>query len=128
MDLKTMIIDYSASRRKKIKKKISLIFKGSLFLEAKDGYEGMEMLSTEDVELIILGLNMPKMNGLDFLKMAKANPFLRKIPIIILAAEGNSEYVKRACDLGVSGYLARPFDHIMLEEKIDNVMKKSVTR
>lgn len=61
--------------------------------------------------IILLDLNMPIMNGIEFLQSAKADPRLRRIPVVVLTTSEEQEDKLRSFDLGVAGYMAKPVDY-----------------
>ena len=81
------------------------------FLTANNGLEALEVLETvSDIDLIVTDINMPSMNGLELIEeVRKTN---KDIPIVIMSAHTESEYIKSAEELGVSNYLLKPFDFI----------------
>jgi len=61
--------------------------------------------------IILLDLNMPRMNGFEFLKIAKADTTLRKIPVVVLTTSDTDEGIVESYDLGVAGYIVKPVDY-----------------
>lgn len=68
--------------------------------------------------IILLDLNMPKMNGIEFLKIAKEDQVLRKIPVIIVTTSREERDRKETFDLGAAGYMVKPFGDIEFTEMI----------
>lgn len=106
-------------------------YKGLTLLKALNGKEGVEILIKEnDVELILLDINMPVMNGIQFLEAIKKEGIHDHIPIIIISTEGKEEDTLRGLSLGAKGYIVKPFKSITLHEMISNILKdnKAVAR
>jgi CheY-like chemotaxis protein len=61
--------------------------------------------------IILLDLNMPIMNGIEFLQLVKQDPALRSIPVIVLTTSEEQQDKLRSFDLGVAGYMAKPVDY-----------------
>lgn len=79
-----------------------------------DGEEAFERLRDERSDkpcLILLDLNMPKMNGIEFLAVAKADRALKRIPVIVLTTSGEERDVVESFRLSVAGYIVKPFDY-----------------
>jgi CheY-like chemotaxis protein len=79
-----------------------------------DGEEALEYLRGENNLrpcVILLDLNMPRMNGFELLKITKADTMLRKIPVIVLTTSDADEGVVESYDLGVSGYIVKPVSY-----------------
>jgi DNA-binding response OmpR family regulator len=83
---------------------------GCKLVQAKDGREGLEKLSENpDVDFIILDINMPVMNGLEFLcAPARRNEFSH-VPVVVISTEGKEEDAKRALQEGARDYITKPF-------------------
>lgn len=71
--------------------------------------------------VILLDLNMPKMNGVEFLKVAKADPALRKIPVIVLTTSCEERDIVDSFRLSVAGYIIKPVDYRNFVEAIRTV-------
>jgi CheY-like chemotaxis protein len=91
-------------------------------LHAYDGREGLNLLRAHpDIELVLLDLNMPVMNGLEFLKEAKADAVLANVPVIIVTTEGTDAQTQRGMQAGAAAYLTKPFDGPRLLSLIDKL-------
>ena len=91
-------------------------------VEAEDGSEALDIVAKEKIDLIILDIMMPKMDGMTFLEKLKSNKI---IPVIILSAR-NEEYDKlRGFDLGTDDYLTKPFSPKELLARIKAILKRS---
>jgi CheY-like chemotaxis protein len=87
--------------------------KNRLYL-AGDGEEALDFLNNganEKPALIFLDLNMPKMNGIEFLKTLKNDQNLRMIPVIILTTSKEDKDIRESFSLGVAGYMVKPVDY-----------------
>ena len=91
---------------------------GYVTLTALDGEEGLRMALTEEPDLVILDLRMPKMSGLQVLQTLRERQYL--VPVIVLTAYGSEEVVVRALRLGAKQCIAKPFE---LDEMI-HVVKR----
>jgi CheY-like chemotaxis protein len=79
---------------------------------AENGVEGLEMLRGSDMprdrRLILLDLNMPRMNGIEFLRQLRADPELRLTPVVVLTTSDDERDRVDAYNLNVSGYILKP--------------------
>lgn len=87
---------------------------GYRVIEAENGAQGLERLRESSVSLIIVDLNMPVMNGFDFIKAARLDPRGAGIPILMLTTESRPEAKAEGKALGATGWLNKPFDSNML--------------
>lgn len=90
-------------------------------IEALNGQDGLDKLvKNPDANLILLDINMPLMNGLEFIKKVKDLGNYDHIPIIIVSTEGKEEDTMRGLTLGAKGYVKKPFQpsdlHTLIEK------------
>jgi two-component system, chemotaxis family, chemotaxis protein CheY len=81
----------------------------TVFLEAGNGLEAIERLAIEPVNLMVLDLNMPEMNGIDTIRFLRAHPSYRQLPVMILSTRGDEDSRRKALDLGANSYSTKPF-------------------
>lgn len=104
--------------------KQSLEEEGYKVIHAPDGLTGIAMLEKENVQLIILDILLPNMNGLEVCKKIRTD-FDKDIPILILTALGSAENIVLGLDTGADDYLAKPFKLIELKARIRNLLRRS---
>ncbi|MEO1923432.1 MAG: EAL domain-containing protein [Nautiliaceae bacterium] len=101
----------------------SMVF-GEFFdniIVAEDGKDALEKYNKEKIDLIITDLNMPNMNGIELIReIRKEN---KEIPIIVISAHNETEYFLETINLGVNGYLLKPFDIDQLEKTLSQIAK-----
>ncbi|MEM9293076.1 MAG: response regulator [Acidobacteriota bacterium] len=115
---KFLIVDDS----KLIHKMFGVMLRQYDLVHANDGVEGLRMLSDHpDVDAILLDINMPNMNGLEFLGRVKSDDALAGIPVVVVSTEGKEEDTQRALDGGAAAYIKKPFDLQQLLEVVDNL-------
>jgi CheY-like chemotaxis protein len=88
------------------------------------GEEALEYLRSEGNKkpcLILLDLNMPKTNGVDVLRIVKADEVLKKIPVVVLTASTEEQDVIETFKLSVGGYIVKPVDYIKFVEAMRTV-------
>ena len=86
-----------------------------------NGEEALKYLknqSNEEPSVILLDLNMPRMNGIEFLEVVKADQTLRKIPVVVLTTSKNEKDVIESFELSVAGYMVKPADYKMFVKTI----------
>ena len=80
------------------------------FLEAGNGVEGLAALCSHDINLILLDLNMPVMNGEEFLEVLRADPRYERVSVVVVSTESNAGRLRRLGRLGITGFLHKPFE------------------
>jgi len=86
-----------------------------------DGQEGLEYLRDETAArpcLILLDLNLPKMNGIEFLKVVKADERLKQIPVVVLTTSSETKDIAETFKLNVAGYIVKPLSYTEFVEKV----------
>ncbi|MFE3872695.1 response regulator [Flavobacterium sp. ZS1P70] len=91
-------------------------------VEANNGEEALTILKVKEVipDIIILDLNMPKINGIEFLTLLKADEYLKYIPAIILTTSNNRKDVLECYRIGIAGYLLKPLKY---DDYIDRIKR-----
>lgn len=104
----------------KLKRAISSLSLNHNLLEAKNGEEALEVLqNTANLpDIILLDLHMPKMNGIEFLEILKADEQLRQIPAIILTTSSNRKDLLECYRTGIAGYVIKPLKYDDYVEKL----------
>ena len=93
-------------------------------LEAEDGVKAIAMLQKHllGISLVLLDVVMPNMDGFEVLTVMNQNHWIEDIPVIMISAENNSSNVKRAYELGVTDFITRPFDMLIVRRRVDNTI------
>jgi two-component system chemotaxis response regulator CheY len=102
-----LTVDDSPSIRQMIK--VVLGPAGHNVLEAGDGAQGLQQVQSNKVDLVITDLNMPVMNGLEFIKALRAMPTLVGLPIVFLTTESSDATKQEAKAAGATGWITKPF-------------------
>ncbi len=96
----------------------------NLLIIVSNGEEALEFLRNEKNEkpsIILLDLNMPKMNGIEFLKVAKQDNSLKRIPVVVLTTSKQDQDKIESFNLGVAGYMVKPVDYIQFVDVIRTI-------
>ena len=117
---KVLVIDDSALIHQ-MYKMVLMRYKCAI-VNALNGQEGLDKLAKNaDINLVLLDINMPVMNGLDFIKKVKEVGTYNHIPIIVVSTEGKEEDTMKALSLGAKGYVKKPFQPSDLHALIDKL-------
>lgn len=92
------------------------------FVYAVNGKEAVECLEKEEIDLVLLDINMPVMDGFDVLTVMNNRGWIEDIPVIIISAEDSNEFITRGYQLGVTDYIRRPFISIVVQKRVDNTL------
>lgn len=93
--------------------------------EVKNGEEALEFLKSDNQlpDIILLDLNMPRMNGIEFLKILKADEHYKYLPTVMLTTSENRTDLLECYKIGIAGYILKPLKYEDYEEKLTRVIK-----
>jgi two-component system chemotaxis response regulator CheY len=116
-----LIVDDSAT----IRKLLAYILKRKNYViaEAEDGIDAMEKLSHVQVDLVIVDLNMPNMDGIEFVKNLRDNYYYMDTPVIMLTTTKDDKLKKDAFDAGVNMFLNKPVQPNFLLYKVESLLQ-----
>ncbi len=120
--MKIMIVDDDKTTRKLLG--LFLKSKGFEVVHAENGLDGLEKLGSENVNLIISDLNMPYMDGIEFVKAVRADAQQAHLPILMVTTEMDNVERERAFSAGVNGYLTKPVTAEVVMQNIRTILKK----
>ncbi|MEJ2700008.1 MAG: response regulator [Desulfuromonadales bacterium] len=107
MTKRIMTVDDSSTVRRMIG--LTLRDAGYEVVEACDGEEALEKMRSENIQMLITDLNMPKLDGIGLIREVRKSPSNRFIPIIMLTTESQEEKRKEGKTAGASGWIVKPF-------------------
>ena len=121
---KALVVDDTAITRNVIRDMLSL---HNMIVDCVDGgEEAISYLEKERVlpDVILMDVMMPRMDGFTATKLIRENEETKNIPIIMCTAKSGSEDIVKASQLGVNGYIVKPFKAEMLRKKVDKALGK----
>ena len=121
-----LVVDDNESNRDMLSRR--LVHEGYAVCMAANGQEALKLLKNEAVDLILLDVMMPEMDGYAVLKELKADNRWRDIPVIMISALDEMESVVRCIERGAEDYLAKPFDPVLLRARIGACLEKKRLR
>ena len=89
---------------------------------AASGIEGLQMAISEPLDGILLDISMPKLDGIEVLRLLKTNPRSRAIPVVLLTARVQPEDQARFAALPIAGVISKPFDPLTLVDQVAEVL------
>ena len=123
MALKKVLVVDDAELVHKMHALVLARYHGSELLHAYNGTQALEMLHKHpDVQLILLDINMPVMDGLRFLEARNQLGIFKNIPVIIISTEGKEDDTKRGMAAGAVAYVTKPFRPGQLHAIIDGLL------
>ena len=118
-EVRTLIVDDSSVMRKIVERSLRQAGLDPLIVhEAGNGADGLELLKVKTVDLILSDINMPAMDGLEFLRQLRAQNLAPGVPVVMITTESSEEHVKQAILAGAQGYIRKPFTAEQVKERV----------
>jgi two-component system chemotaxis response regulator CheY len=117
--IRVLIVDDSSVMRKIVERSLRQAdIPLSEVVEASNGMEALAALSEKKVDLILCDINMPVMDGLEFVKSLPKVPNAKGVPVVMITTEGSEGHVVQALSAGARGYIRKPFTPDQVKEHI----------
>lgn len=123
--IRALIVDDSSAMRKIVER--SLRQAGidlAQVREAGNGAEALAILGEDSVDLILCDINMPVMDGLEFVRQLQAMDAAKRAPVVMITTEGSESHVVQALSLGARGYIRKPFTPDQVKEHVIPVLEQ----
>jgi two-component system chemotaxis response regulator CheY len=118
-EIRTLIVDDSSVMRKIVERALRQAGLDTMVVhEAGSGTEGLDLLRAKQVDLILSDINMPSMDGLEFLRQLRAQNLAPGVPVVMITTESSEEHVKQAILAGAQGYIRKPFTAEQVKERV----------
>lgn len=116
-----LIVDDQPANRELLEARLSEL--GYDVREARDGVEALDAIETEEPDLVLLDIDMPRMDGLTVCRRLKAHPLRRLIPVVLLTAFQDRETRLAGLEAGADDFLTKPFDHAELLVRTKSLLR-----
>jgi two-component system chemotaxis response regulator CheY len=124
MAYRVMIVDDSRSMRAFVRRVMDLSgFEVDSCLNAANGAEALALLNHQPVDIVLTDINMPEMNGEDFVRQMGEREEFRSIPVVVVSTDGTQNRIRRLLDLGAKGYVVKPFSPEALRAELERVLE-----
>ncbi|MFN3136157.1 MAG: response regulator [Allomuricauda sp.] len=120
-----LFIEDDAIETMKFQRTMSKLETKHTLIEAKNGEEALEYLESGKSlpDIILLDLNMPKMNGIEFLGLLKQHDKIKYLPTIVLTTSENRDDLLECYKIGIAGYIIKPLKYNDYETKLKTVLE-----
>ena len=123
--LRTLIVDDSSVMRKIVARALQ---QGGVamaeVLEAGNGAEALDILRRQKVDLVLSDINMPVMDGLEFVRQLQTLENGKGIPVVMITTEGSESHVMEAISCGARGYIRKPFTPDQMKQHVLSLLQK----
>jgi two-component system chemotaxis response regulator CheY len=123
--VRALIVDDSSVMRKIVER--SLRQAGLNLVEVREagnGAEGLGALKDSGVDLILCDINMPVMDGVEFLRQLQGQEHAKGVPVVMITTEGSESHVVQALSLGARGYIRKPFTPEQVKEHVIPLLER----
>lgn len=118
-ELQVLIVDDSSVMRKIVERSLRQAgLDPMVVFEAGSGVEALKVLAGQQVQLILSDINMPSMDGLEFLRELRAQNLAPGVPVVMITTESSEEHVKQAIVSGAQAYIRKPFTAEQVKERV----------
>jgi adenylate cyclase len=121
-----LVVDDNEGNREMLSRRLAR--QGHATIAAEDGQSALDLLRERPVDLVLLDVMMPGMDGYEVLKRMKSDDALRHIPVLMISALDEMDSVIRCIELGAEDYLPKPFNAVLLHARIGACMEKKRLR
>jgi two-component system chemotaxis response regulator CheY len=122
-----LIVDDSSVMRKIVERSLRQAgINLARVIEAGNGTEALSVLAENSVDLILCDINMPIMDGLEFVKSLSSVPNAQGVPVVMITTEGSETHVVQALSYGARGYIRKPFTPDQVKEQVIPVLAGKV--
>ena len=123
--IRALIVDDSSVMRKIVERSLRQAgIEVEEVFEASNGAEALETLRNHSVDLVLCDINMPVMDGLEFVRQVATIETAKGVPIIMITTEGSESHVVQALSAGARGYIRKPFTPDQVKEQVLPVLEK----
>jgi two-component system chemotaxis response regulator CheY len=121
--LDVLIVDDSAAIRKILQRVLAQAeLQLGTVAEAGDGAEALRLMESSGFGLVLSDINMPNMDGIEFLSKVKSDDRFKTVPVLMITTEGSQNKVMEAVQLGAAGYVRKPFTPEQIKEKLATIL------
>ncbi len=122
-----LVVDDSRTLRRLLVRALTEIGVSKI-TEAENGREGLDLIRSQEFDLVLLDMEMPELDGLQVLNAIKSDPFTRSIPVIVISGAEQFENTVKCIELGAEDYLPKPFNPVLLRARVTSSLEKKRLR
>lgn len=118
---RVLIVEDSSAMRAFVRAALESQGLARTIIEAASGFEALRLLPRERFDLAFVDINMPDIHGLEVIKLMRASPAHRNVPLVVISSEASQRDRERGLALGANTWLAKPFTPEQLAETVNRL-------
>ena len=118
--LTALVVDDSITMRRVTQRLLER--RGAKVLSARDGLDAITVLQEHEVDIILLDIEMPRMDGYQFATHVRNDPKLKELPIVMITSRSGEKHRAKAIEIGVNDYLSKPYQESQLVAAIEALL------
>ncbi|HMK48647.1 MAG TPA: response regulator [Thermodesulfovibrionales bacterium] len=124
--MKILVVDDCPTTRKLIS--LYLKSKGFIVVTAENGLDALEKIAAGDINMILSDINMPYMDGIEFLKTLRSDPNYSELPVYMVTTESDPEEKERAFRTGANGYMIKPVTADQVVTAVKGILRQTFSK
>lgn len=126
MSFNILIVDDSSVTRAVLKKTILMTeFPVNTIAQATNGFEALELMKSQSIDIVLTDLNMPEMNGIEMFEHMKEDPHTADIPLVVISTEASASRINELKSQGMRGYIHKPFTAENVRDILSSILGMS---
>jgi two-component system chemotaxis response regulator CheY len=123
MPLRILIVDDSSVMRTFVRRVVQLSgLEVDCFFQAANGAEALAIIASEHVDAVLTDINMPVMDGEEFVRRLRTDESMRATPVIVISTDATTQRISAMLSLGASGYVQKPFGPEQLRAELERAL------
>ncbi len=120
-NIRFLVVDDSSTMRTMIHKYLTRIGANHI-VQAENGKDALALMFSDEIDFIITDWNMPELDGIHLIKAIRQVDDFKHIPILMVTTRGSKQDIIEALKVGTDNYIVKPFDALVLKDKIDDML------
>lgn len=123
--MRTLLADDDANVRGLVRRVLTRKFEALDIVECDNGLAALELLTSEEFDLVLLDVSMPLMDGLDVLQSVRCAPIIAKTPVIMMTGHNDEQLIRQTLKLGISDFILKPLHPAQLCERVLKILTRA---
>ena len=123
--MRTLLADDDSNVRGLVRRVLTRQFEALDIVECENGLAALELLNSDEFDLVLLDVSMPLMDGLDVLQSVRCAPIIGKTPVIMMTGHNDEHLIRQTLRLGISDFILKPIHPAQLCERVLKILTRA---